>query len=136
MIEMLRDEAGKDWFVEINGRPWGSMALCRRQGYEYPAWHVELAMNQKSTVGLNALSGTGVLCRHVGREFMHVLFVMMGAKSSALNKWPPFWKTIRDVLRIRRRDGYYNLRRDDLKVFFADFYYTVHDNLFKSKSQN
>ena len=134
MIEMLRDDAGNDWFVEINGRPWGSMALCRRQGYEYPAWHVELALNPKSNVGVHALAGPIVLCRHIGREFMHVLFVMLGAKSNALSKWPSFWRTIKDVLRFRKKDGYYNLRRDDLKVFFADFYYTVHDNLFKSKS--
>src|SRR5215475_7307135 len=25
MIELLRDDAGKLWFVEVNGRPWGSM---------------------------------------------------------------------------------------------------------------
>lgn len=134
MIEMLRDDAGNDWFVEINGRPWGSMALCRRQGYEYPAWHVELALNPKSNVGANAPSSRTVLCRHMGREFMHVLFVMVGAKSNALSKWPSFWRTIKDVLRFRKKDGYYNLRKDDLKVFFADFYYTVHDNVFKSKS--
>ena len=131
---MLRDDAGNDWFVEINGRPWGSMALCRRQGYEYPAWHVDLTLNPKSDAGASASSGPIVLCRHLGREFMHVLFVMLGAKSNALSKWPSFWRTIKDVLRFRKKDGYYNLRKDDLKVFLADFYYTVHDNVFKSKS--
>ncbi len=37
MVELLR--AGEEWwFMELNGRPWGSMALARRLGYEYPAW--------------------------------------------------------------------------------------------------
>ena len=48
MIELLRDRAGKSWFVELNGRPWGSMALSRRQGFEYPAWSV-MAMLQPPT---------------------------------------------------------------------------------------
>ena len=51
MIELLRDRTGKVWFVELNGRPWGSMALSRRQGFEYPAWHVKLAIDPQSRAG-------------------------------------------------------------------------------------
>jgi len=131
MIELLRDEAGKLWFVEINGRPWGSMALCRRQGLEYPAWHVQLALDPNSKAGLSVKGSAGLVCRHLGREFMHVLFVLRGAKSDAQKQWPSFWKTLGDVFHFRRRDGVYNWRKDDMKVFFADFYYTMHDNLFK-----
>jgi hypothetical protein len=134
MIELLRDDSGKVWFVELNGRPWGSMALCRRQGLEYPAWHVELAMNARSRAGLSVPSGPEIICRHAGREFMHVLFVLKGAKSKALIKWPSFWRTISDVLHFHRNDGLYNWRRDDAKVFLADFYYTIHDNIFKSRN--
>jgi hypothetical protein len=133
MIELLRDESGKLWFVELNGRPWGSMSLSRRQGFEYPAWHVQLAMNHASRAGMVPSSAPGVICRHVGREFMHLLFVIRGAKSKALENWPPFWKTLTALLHVRRGDTYYNWRRDDSKVFFADFYYTVHDNVFKEK---
>jgi predicted ATP-grasp superfamily ATP-dependent carboligase len=134
MIEMLRDDSGKLWFVEINGRPWGSMALCRRQGLEYPAWHVELAMDERSPAGASVPSGPAILCRHAGREFMHVLFVLKGPKSNALSKWPSFWKTIGDVVRFHSKDGLYNWRRDDPRVFIADFYYTIHDNIFKSRN--
>jgi predicted ATP-grasp superfamily ATP-dependent carboligase len=134
MVELLRDDSGKVWFVELNGRPWGSMALCRRQGLEYPAWHVALAMDERSRAGSTVPSGPGIVCRHAGREFMHVLFVLRGAKSHALSKWPSFWKTIRGVLHFRRGDGLYNWRGDDPRVFFADFYYTIHDNVFKSRS--
>jgi len=40
MVELLGDEAGRAWFMELNGRAWGSMALARRMGLEYPAWAV------------------------------------------------------------------------------------------------
>jgi len=134
MIELLRDDSGKLWFVELNGRPWGSMALCRRQGLEYPAWHVELAMDEQSQAGAAVPSVPGFVCRHAGREFMHLLFVLKGAKSNALSKWPSFWKTVRDVVQFHRKDGLYNWRRDDPKVFFADFYFTIHDNIFKPRN--
>lgn len=133
MIELLRDDSEKLWFVELNGRPWGSMALSRCQDLEYPAWHVELALDEHAPVGMEQASAPGVVCRHVGREFMHLLFVLRGAKSKAMRDWPPFWKTLGDVVRVHRGDAYYNWRRDDAKVFFADCYYTVHDNIFKEK---
>lgn len=134
MIELLRDQSGAVWFVEINGRPWGSMALSRHQGLEYPAWHVMLAIDEQSPAGKVAPSSAGVVCRNVGRELMNLLFVLRGPKSKALGNWPSFWKTIREVLRIRRGEVFYNWRRDDARVFLADCYYTIHGNLFKSRS--
>ena len=134
MIELLRDQAGVLWFVELNGRPWGSISLSRRQGLEYPAWHVNLALDQQSQVGMTLSSGHGVVCRNVGREFMHLLFVLRGPKSKALNGWPPFWKTLADVARIHQGDTFYNWRREDPKVFFADCCYTVKDNVLKSRN--
>lgn len=133
MIELLRDDEGRAWFVELNGRPWGSMALSRRQGLEYPAWHVKLALDESSRAGMDATVQQKIVCRNAGREFMHMLFVLKGPKSKALNRWPSFWKTLTEMLRIRRIDGVYNWRRDDARVFLADFYYTVHNNLFKPR---
>lgn len=133
MIELLRDDTGKVWFVEINGRPWGSMSLARRQKLEYPAWHMRLAMDSTTNAGLNATSSPGVVCRNVGREFMHMLFVLKGSKSKAITNWPPFLKTVGNVLHIRRGDTFYNWRREDARVFMADCYYTIHSNIFKSR---
>jgi predicted ATP-grasp superfamily ATP-dependent carboligase len=134
MLELLRDHAGKVWFIELNGRPWGSMALSRCQGLDYPAWHVRLVIDEASSVGMVPSPAPGVVCRHVGREFMHLLFVLRGARSKALRNWPSFWKTMGEVIGLHRGDGYYNWRRDDPKVFFADCYYTIHDNLFKART--
>jgi len=133
MIELLRDHSGNSWFMELNGRPWGSMALSRRQGLEYPAWHVRLAMDQQSRVGVTLPPARGVVCRNVGRELMHILFVLRGARSRALTNWPSFWKTLGEVIRVRRGDTFYNWRRDDPKVLIADCYCTIHDNLFKGR---
>jgi len=134
MIELLRDNTGKVWFVELNGRPWGSMALCRRQGLEYPAWHVDLALDPASRAGDTALARARILCRNAGREFMHLLFVLRGPRSKALSEWPSLWKTLVDLGTVHRSDTIYNWRRDDLKVFAGDFWYTIKSNLFKSKN--
>ena len=134
MIELLRDHSGNSWFVELNGRSWGSMALSRRQGLEYPAWHVRLAMDQQSRVGMKLSPTAGLVCRNVGRELMHILFVLRGARSKGLTSWPSFWKTLGGVIRVRKGDAFYNWRRDDRKVFIADCYYTMHDNLFKARN--
>ncbi len=134
MIELLRDRAGTPWFVELNGRSWGSMALSRRQGLEYPAWQVKLRLDPESPAGLAPARSREVVCRNAGREFMHLLFVLRGARSKALRNWPSFWKAAAEVIRIRRRDTFYNWRRDDWRVFFADFYYTVRGNVLKGKT--
>jgi predicted ATP-grasp superfamily ATP-dependent carboligase len=134
MIELLRDRSGKVWFVELNGRPWGSMALSRRQGLEYPAWQARLAINQECSAGMMPTSvRTGLVCRNVGREIMHLLFVLKGAKSKAQTHWPSFWNTLGNVLRIRKEDTFYNWRSDDRRVFIADCYCTLRDNLCRSR---
>jgi len=134
MIELLRDHSGTSWFVELNGRSWGSMALSRRQGLEYPAWHVKLAIDPGTGIGEASPLAPGVVCRNVGRELIHVLFVLRGARSTTLRNGPSLWKTLLDVIRVRREDTFYNWRADDPKVFFADCYYTIHDNLFKTRN--
>jgi predicted glycoside hydrolase/deacetylase ChbG (UPF0249 family) len=132
MIELLRDEAGEVFFVEFNGRPWGSMALSRRQQLEYPAWQVMLTVDPNSPAGMVAPNTPGMVSRNAGRELMHLLFVLRGPKSKALSRWPSIWKCLRDVAVFRRAETLYNWRRDDPKVFFADISHTIKSNLLKS----
>jgi predicted ATP-grasp superfamily ATP-dependent carboligase len=134
MIELLRDNSGKAWFMELNGRPWGSMALARRQGLEYPAWAVQLAMDVEAPVGLGKGSREGLVCRHLGRELMHPLFVLRGPESEALNNWPSFWKALGDVACFRHSDTFYNWRKDDPKVLISDCYYTFRDLILRRRS--
>jgi predicted glycoside hydrolase/deacetylase ChbG (UPF0249 family) len=130
MIELLRDASGKVFFVEFNGRPWGSMALSRRQHLEYPSWHVMLAADARSQAGITAAAEPGILSRHVGRELMHLLFVLRGPKSKAFTGWPSVWQSAIDILRVSRRETVYNWRFEDRNVFFADLYHTLKSNLF------
>jgi predicted glycoside hydrolase/deacetylase ChbG (UPF0249 family) len=132
MIELLRDSSGKIFFVEFNGRAWGSMALSRRQHLEYPAWQVMLASDPDSPAGLEAYGAPGIVSRHAGRELMHLLFVLRGPKSKAFTAWPSPWKSVVDVLRLGRGEALYNWRPADKKVFFADLYYTIKANLIKT----
>jgi hypothetical protein len=74
-----------------------------------------------------------VVSRNAGRELLHLLFVLKGAKSKAIRPWPSFWKTVFDLLQVRRGDSLYNWRRDDWRVFFGDCWCTLRDNLGKSR---
>ena len=131
MVELLRDRSGEAWFVELNGRPWGSMALARRQGLEYPAWSASMALAHGSHIGTAKSASPGLVCRNLGRELMYLLFVIRGPRSAAMVDWPSFWTAVRTILRTSRSERYYNWRSDDKKVFFADCFYTLRDNLLK-----
>ena len=131
MIEMLRDSQGTAWFMELNGRPWGSLALARRQGLEYPAWNVHLALDPHWKLASAPPLQPDLVCRHLGRELMHPLFVLKGPKSTAITEWPTIWKSLRDLLNLSGNQVFYNWRRDDKKVFVADCLNTLLDNLIK-----
>jgi hypothetical protein len=133
MIEMLRDSQGTAWFMEFNGRPWGSLALARRQGLEYPVWNVRLALDADWRLTPDPTVQTDLVCRHLGRELMHPLFVLKGPKSAALTQWPSLWKSLVDVLDFGGDQALYNWRRDDRRVFFADCLNTLLDNLIKAR---
>ena len=132
MVELLGDDAGNHWFVEFNGRPWGSMALACNQGLDYPAWAAQRAINSYYPITVPLLNAAPVICRNVGRELMHFFFVLRGPKSKALSHWPSLWRTVFDLLRVRQRDCLYNWRRGDLRVLFRDVWYTLRSNLSKS----
>ena len=131
MVELLQDHPGRHWFIEFNGRPWGSVALSRRQGFEYAAWTVRQALDPDWRLPELSPIPRSLVCRNVGREFMHLLFVMRGRKSAALQQWPSFWRAAAAVLHVRRRDSLYNFRRDDLKVFVSDCFCTIRDQCVK-----
>jgi len=133
MIELLRDQSGTAWFMELNGRPWGSMALARRQGLEYPAWNLRSFIDPQSLRLDERPEFARVTCRNLGRELMHLLFVLRGRRSVAQANWPSFCSALRGVGHISASESFYNWRKDDLKVFFADCCYTIRDQLFKPR---
>jgi hypothetical protein len=124
MLEFLRARDGRAWFMELNGRPWGSMALARRAGLEYPAWAMAQLRDPAFTPA-GPEPSEGLVCRHLGRELVHVLMVMRGPTSTGLSRYPSRWRTIREVLRIRRGERWYNWRRTDWALFLDDALQTV-----------
>jgi predicted ATP-grasp superfamily ATP-dependent carboligase len=126
MLEFLRTADGTSWFMELNGRPWGSMALARRTGLEYPAW----ALRQFNDEDFRPTCGPpkeGEVCRHLGREIVHLLMVLRGPRSTASKGWPSRGRAVRDVLTFRRREHWYNCRRGELSLFLDDTVTTVID---------
>jgi predicted ATP-grasp superfamily ATP-dependent carboligase len=128
MLEFLRGQDGTPWFIELNGRAWGSMALARRCGFEYPAWALrQLAEPEFEVPEPGGIEG--VRCRHLGRELVHLLMVLRGPRSEAVDGWPSSWSTAGEVLRLRRADDWYNWRRGSAGLFIEDTIGTVLQHL-------
>lgn len=109
MIELLRDAAGKAWFMELNGRLWGSLALARRAGLEYPAWAVAQALDPGFVPPPVALPRDPLVLRHLGRDLLHLLFVLRGPKTAFhAAGWPRFWPALRAVLAPAPGRAFYN----------------------------
>jgi hypothetical protein len=117
MIELLRDGSGTPWFMELNGRAWGSMALACRRGLAYPAWAVHSALDPAWTPAEPAAAGH-LTARHLGREIVHLGAVLAYGGAPRL-------RTVRDVMTVRRSDCWYNWRRGNPGVFAADTWATL-----------
>ncbi len=130
MVEMLRDAAGQPWFMELNGRTWGSMALARHRGLGYPGWAVRAALDSEFAPpypGLAEVQAPHVTARHLGREIVHLGMVL--ARGGA-----PRIATVRDVLIPHRGERWYNWRPGEPAVFAADTWNTVRGQLRSRKS--
>lgn len=135
MVELLRDEAGTPWFIELNGRAWGSMALARAAKLEYPAWAADLALGRDcGSLPADAPPGRR-RARHLGRELIHLLTVMRGPRSAAV-AWPRRLRTTRDVLSWHRGDRVYNWRRrlSELPLLIDDTFSTVAKSVWRRRA--
>jgi predicted ATP-grasp superfamily ATP-dependent carboligase len=130
MLEFLRDSSGQPWFMELNGRAWGSMPLARRRGFEYPAWTVQGALDSGFTPSAPPRP-PDIRCRNVALEIVHLAFVARGPQSSASTQWPKLTRAVRDVCTFRRGDRIYNWKRSQPGVFVADTMETLRSYLRK-----
>jgi predicted ATP-grasp superfamily ATP-dependent carboligase len=128
MIELLRDSSNRIWFMELNGRSWGSMALALRLGLEYPAWTVLQTLDPTFIPPAAAPRGP-IVCRHLGREIVHVLMVLRGSKSAALRTSNSRLRTLYEVCRLDRRDRWYNYRPGNKLLFLEDACGTVFERI-------
>lgn len=108
MIETLVDQNGERWFVELNGRSWGSLALARRLGFEYPGW-LACASNGEDIPSVSIKKPGNIVVRHLGRDILHFLAVVRGPKTSkAGENWPKLLPTLLGVFVPVRPSMYYN----------------------------
>lgn len=126
MVELLRGTDGTVWFMELNGRMWGSMALARRQGLEYPAWAVARALNPDFRPNPPLLSERPVVQRNLGREILHLLFVLRGPRS-AFHKanWPRFCSSLAAVLKPSHPRQFYNYNNKYRSFFIYEALWTI-----------
>jgi hypothetical protein len=130
MIELLRDRSDRIWFMEINGRSWGSMALALRRGFSYPAWTVMQTLDP--SYDPPPCSGEELTtCRHLGREIVHLLFVLRARNSAALANGHSGWRAIAEVCRFDSRDHWYNWRPGNTLFFIEDTFDTIFENVLK-----
>lgn len=134
MLEFLRDSDGKPWFMELNGRAWGSMALARRRGFEYPAWTVQATIGP-SFKPVPPTQPPEILCRNLGLELVHLAFVARGPQSSAPMEWPRLGRAVRDVCKFSRGDRLYNWNRSQPDILIADMLETLRQYARKMKRQ-
>ena len=126
MAEFLTDASGTAWFMELNGRAWGSLALARRRGFEYPSWAVQSALGLPQHP-LPPLTPPRIVARHLGREIGHLGFVLRGPQTTAPSAWPSTGRTVRSLMTIGRSDRLYNWDPRNPRVLAADTWRTLAD---------
>jgi hypothetical protein len=124
MLEFLRDSAGRPWFMELNGRTWGSMTLARHRGWPYPVWAVEAPLRPGVRPDV-PVEGPHLRARHLGRELVHLLAVLRGARGADVGRWPTRRATIAAMLRPERGTRWYHAKRGELPVLLRDTWQTI-----------
>jgi protein-tyrosine-phosphatase len=128
MLELLRDSSGISWFVELNGRPWGSMALARAQGYEYPRWAADQFLGKPLDVDsakVAALEGPqNFETRHFGRELIHLAHLVLPGYRSGGGR-PSLISSLKGMVLPGRQVTYYNLKSCGWRIFLWDTLYCL-----------
>ncbi len=126
MVELLRDADGTPWFMELNGRMWGSLALARRQGLEYPAWAVAARLEDGWQPPVVPDRPAPRIQRNLGREILHLLFVIRGPKSAFHREtWPKLMTSLGGVLRPAPLRNFYNYDPAHRTFFLREAAHTV-----------
>lgn len=131
MMEFLRDAEGTPWFMELNGRMWGSLALARRQGVEYPALAVAQQLDPAFSPGDVTAQSWPHVQRHLGRDLVHLMMVLRGPKSAHHRTgWPRLGPALREVLRPAPLSSFYNYDPAYPHFFLVDAVRTLVRTLF------
>ena len=123
MVELLRTDDGSHVFMELNGRCWGSMALARRRGLEYPAWAVGRALGVP--VEVHEPEPDDLVVRHAGREAVHAMRAIARSPQPRPPAWPTRAQALRALTGWGGRSALYNRRPGRARLWAADTWATV-----------
>ena len=127
MIEQLRDTAGKSWFVEFNGRLWGSVALARRCGLDMPRWAFEIASEKEPQISPPLRQS---FARHLGRDLVHLLYLLRGpGEEYPSYAWPNRLSSLKAVLSPNGLHSFYNYDASDPFFFLKDAAMTLQNSV-------
>jgi hypothetical protein len=122
MVELLRDHFGKQWFMEFNGRFWGSLALARRCGLDMPRLAFDLARGKNIVIPSQIEHG---FARHLGRDLVHLLFVLRGASPGTPHTWAARRSTLKEIASPHGLKSFYNYDPSQPLFFVKDAAITV-----------
>lgn len=93
MVEYKRTSAGRLVLMEINGRPWGSIALPIASGIDYPAhlirWYIDGTLPPDTYPYRE-----GTTARRIVGELRHLTNVRNGTPANWPGRYPSFWSSL------------------------------------------
>ena len=94
MVEYKKTAAQPDpVLMEINGRPWGSIALPIASGVDYPRYLIDWYL-RGTLPPENKTYRTGISCRRMVGELTHLSNVRAGKPANWPLPYPGFWSTL------------------------------------------
>jgi predicted ATP-grasp superfamily ATP-dependent carboligase len=96
MVEYKRVPQGPPMLMEINGRPWGSIALPIASGIDYPRYVIDWWLNG-TLPPQNVSYQQNIVCRRLVGELTHLSNVRKGKPAEWPSEYPAFWSTLAKV---------------------------------------
>ena len=93
MVEYKKTNAGRLVLMEINGRPWGSIALPIASGIDYPHYMIDWYLSE-SHPPEHISYKAGVTCRRIVSELGHLSNLRAGKPAHWPGKYPQFWTSL------------------------------------------
>lgn len=96
MVEYKRAANGEMIFMEINGRPWGSLALAVACGIDYPRYWID--WNLKGILPPKSIPyEANIVCRRIVGELTHLSNLWAGKPENWDAPYPSFWKSAAEM---------------------------------------
>jgi hypothetical protein len=102
------------------------MALARHRDLPYPVWAVESARDVAWRPPVLP-EAPHLLCRHAGRELVHLLAVLRGARGTDTGRWPSRGATLRAMFSRERGTRWYH--SEEWGVYVRDTWRTVAEQM-------